>query len=194
MAKRKAVAPAERVTEADRRALAGRADLRHVLVVQQEIMRAGLGRDIDPGDKPFAGFFDQQRRAAISPGSRASMPQHHPAAGIGRTSDDTALDIRHQNEWMILLVATEPDGAPDLRPLADHRQDTIRRAKRREISAQSLPLVSGGVIAGSDLEFDADAVAGIAAAIGVNQKMQRPRREIVPGARVVDAMCGGQHR
>src|SRR5436190_20298624 len=87
---------------------------------------SGLGRDIDPGDKPFAGFFDQQRRAAISPGSRAIVPQQQLPAGISRTSDNTALGIRHQNKWMILLVAAEPDGIPDLRWLADHRQDTIR--------------------------------------------------------------------
>src|SRR6516165_12313184 len=77
---------------------------------------------------PFAALLNQQRRAAVTAGSSAIAPQQHSAGGICRAPNDTALGIGHQNQRMILLIAAEHDGAPDLRQFADHRQDAIRQA------------------------------------------------------------------
>jgi len=70
---------------------------------------------------PFAVLLNQQRRTAVAPGSGSIVPQQHPGGGIGRASDYAAPGIRHQNRRMILLVAAERDGAPDLRQLANRR-------------------------------------------------------------------------
>src|SRR5208282_5817749 len=83
------------------------------------------------GDVPFAALLDRQRPAAVASSSCAIMPQRRSAVAIGRASDDAALGIRHQNQRMILLVATEHDGAADLRHLPYHRQYAISRAEPR---------------------------------------------------------------
>src|SRR6266481_9023536 len=91
---------------------------------------AGLSGDINSRDLQFAGFLDQQRRTTYAAGSRAIVSQQKAAARVQEAPDYAARGIRHQNQRMILLLAAEHDGAPNLRRFPNHRQDAVRRTER----------------------------------------------------------------
>ena len=78
-----------------------------------------------------------------------------------------------------MLVAAEHHVSPVFRQVTYDGQDPVFRAKalvkehQRPIAADRL-LRSAGVVAGSDLDTNADGVAGVAAAVVADQEMQRP--------------------
>jgi hypothetical protein len=123
--------------------------------------------------------FDQQRGPAHAMGSRAIVPQQYSAGRINKAPVDLALSIHHQKERMILLVAAEHHVSPVFRQVTYDGQDPVFRTEalvkghERPIAADRL-LRSAGVVAGSDLDTNADGVAGVVAAVVADQEMQRP--------------------